>query len=137
MKNTLLILSLIISFIGYSQKTPKVDSTEICFPYQVGQQILLDLNDCDETKRLFEISKKETKLLNQKVVEQEGIIGDLKEQVVISDSIIARNEDKFKVVDEENKNLRGDITKLKLKNTIFNIVGGAIIGGLTYIIIFK
>ena len=137
MKNTLLILSLIISFIGYSQKTPKVDSTEICFPYQVGQQILLDLNDCDESKKLLEISKKEVKLLNKKVAEQDTIIEDLKKKVVVSDSIIARNEDKFKTIDEENKNLRGDITKLKLKNTIFNIVGGAIIGGLTYIIIFK
>ena len=137
MKNTLLILSLIISFVGYSQKTPKVDSTEICFPYQVGQQILLDLNDCDESKKLLEISKKEVKLLNKKVAEQDTIIEDLKKKVVVSDSIIARNEDKFKTVDEENKNLRGDITKLKLKNTIFNIVGGAIIGGLTYIIIFK
>lgn len=137
MKKTLFILFLLTSFFGYSQTKPKIDSTEICFPYQVGQQILLDLNDCDETKKLLSISKKEINFLNKKTLEQDTIIGDLKKQIIISDSIIARNEDKFKTVDEENKNLRGDITKLKLKNTIFNIVGGAIIGGLTYIIIFK
>ena len=137
MKKTLTILSFVISFIGYSQTTPKSDTTEICFPYQVGQQILLDLNDCDETKKLFEISKKEVKLLNQKTGEQDGIIKDLKQTIVITDSIVTLKEEKFKIVDEENKSLRDDITKLKSKNTIFNIAGGAIIGGLTYIIIFK
>ena len=86
---------------------------------------------------MFEISKKEVKLLNQKTGEQDGIIKDLKQTIVITDSIVTLKEEKFKIVDEENKSLRDDITKLKTKNTIFNIVGGAIIGGLTYIIIFK
>jgi len=86
---------------------------------------------------LFEISKKEVKLLNQKTGEQDGIIKDLKQTIVITDSIVTLKEEKFKIVDEENKSLRDDIAKLKTKNTIFNIVGGAIIGGLTYLIIFK
>lgn len=137
MKNTLLLLFLVIPFFGVSQNKPKIDSTEICFPYQVGQQILLDLNECDKTNELFKISQKEVNLLNQKVSEQNGIIDNLNQKVSISDSIIVKKEEKFKFVDEENKNLRDDIKKLKLKNTIFNIVGGAIIGGLTYIFIFK
>lgn len=134
MKNILTILLIILSFTVFSQKT---DSTVISMPYQVGQQILLDLNECDETKKLYEISLKEVKLLNKKIVEKDSIISDLKDDVNLCDTIVKKNNEKFVIVDEENKKLRDDITNLKLKNTIFNIVGGAIIGGLTYIILFK
>lgn len=137
MKKTLLLIFTTLSFVSFSQKTPKVDTTEICFPYHVGQKILLDLNECDETKKLYEISKKEINLLNNKVSEKDSIISDLKEDIQLCDTIVEKTKQKFEIVDEENKNLRGEITKLKVKNTIFNIVGGAIIGGLTYIVIFK
>lgn len=121
----------------FSQNKPKNDSTEICFPYQVGQKILLELNECDKNKELLKVSEKEIGLLNDKIKEKDGIIGDLKKTVEISDTIIKKNEEKFKIVDEENKNLRGQIGLLKLKNNISNIVSGVIIGGLTYIFIFK
>lgn len=98
---------------------------------------MLDLNECDKNKELLEVSKKEIKLLNKKVVEKDSIIVDLKKEIEICDTIIGKTNEKFKIVDEENKNLRDDITKLKVKNTIFNIIGGAIIGGLTYIVVFK
>ena len=38
---------------NFSQNTKKVDSTEICFPYQVGQKILIDLNEGDKNKELL------------------------------------------------------------------------------------
>lgn len=137
MKKIFFILFLLTPLFSYSQDKSKKDSTELSFPYQVGQQILLDLNDWDELKKLIEISKKEVNLLNNKTIEQEAVIGDLKKKVVICDSMIVVEQEKFKVIDDENKKLREDITKLKIKNTIFNIVGGAIVGGLTYIIVFK
>ena len=121
----------------FSQNKPKNNSTEICFPYQVGQKILLELNECDKNKELLKVSEKEIGLLNDKIKEKDGIIGDLKKTVEISDTIFKKNEEKFKIVDEENKNLRGQIGLLKLKNNISNIVSGVIIGGLTYIFIFK
>jgi hypothetical protein len=95
-------------------------------PYEVGRQILLDLNECDKNKELLDVSKKEIKLLNNKIVEKDSC-----------DSITEKTKEKFEIVDEENKTLRDDISKLKVKNTIFNIIGGAIIGGLTYIVVFK
>lgn len=121
----------------FSQKKPKTDSTEICFPYQVGQKILLDLNECDKNKNILLIFEKEIKLLNEKIKEKDGVIGDMNKTIQICDTIIKKNEEKFKIVDEENKNLRKDIGKLKLRNNISNIVSGVIIGGLTYIFIFK
>lgn len=134
MKKILTILFLLTTFVSYSQNT---DSTIICMPYEVGRQILLDLNECDKNKELLEVSKKEIKLLNTKIVEKDSIITDLKSDIVLCDSITEKTNEKFNIVEEENKNLRDDITKLKVKNTIFNIIGGAIIGGLTYIVVFK
>lgn len=137
MKNLLTTLLLLITSFTFSQKTETGDSTKICFPYQVGQKILLDLNECDKNKELLDVTKKEIKLLNQKVSEKDSIISDLEKEVEICDTIIEKTKEKFEIVDEENKNLRDDIKKLKVKNTIFNIVGGAIIGGLTYFVVFK
>ena len=97
----------------------------------------MDLNECDKNKDLLLFSEKEIKLLNDKIKEKDGVIGDLNKTIQICDTIIKKNEEKFKIVDEENKNLRKDIGKLKLRNNISNIVSGAIIGGLTYIFIFK
>ena len=137
MKNLITLVLLIMSTTVFSQKKPKIDSTEICFPNHVGQKILLDLNECDKNKDLLLFSEKEIKLLNDKIKEKDGVIGDLNKTIQICDTIIKKNEEKFKIVDEENKNLRKDIGKLKLRNNISNIVSGAIIGGLTYIFIFK
>ena len=44
---------------------------------------------------------------------------------------------KVKLVEEDNTNLRKDIKKIKTKNTIIEIVSGAIVGALTYIVVFK
>jgi hypothetical protein len=50
---------------------------------------------------------------------------------------IKKEQEKFTIVENQNDGLRKDIKKLKTKNTVIEIVGGAIIGGLTYIFIFK
>ena len=50
--------------------------------------------------------------------------------------IIGEKDEKFKIVDGENKNLRDDIHKLKTKNTIIEIVAGVLIASLTYVQFF-
>jgi hypothetical protein len=140
MKKLLTTLFLLMTLVTFSQKTPKtpkVDSTEICFPYQVGQKILFELNECDKNKELLKLDSVEIKLLNDKIKEKDGVINDLNKTVQICDTIIKKNEEKFKIVDDENKNLRKDVNLLKLRNNISNIVSGVIITGLTYIFIFK
>jgi hypothetical protein len=136
MKNLVLIFFVLISFGSFSQKK-KTDSTEICFPYQVGKQILLDLNECDKTKELLKSTEKEVVLLNEKIVNKDTIINLQKKQIEIDSIIIDKTNEKFVIVDEENKKLRDDVKKLKVRNKVFNVVSGAIIGGLTYIFIFK
>ena len=51
--------------------------------------------------------------------------------------IIELKDSKYKLVDDENKELRDDIKKIKTKNIIIEIVGGSLITALTYIIAFK
>ena len=56
----------------FSQNKPKNDSTEICFPYQVGQKILLELNECDKNKELL----KKTLDMYDNVYKTEGAFND-------------------------------------------------------------
>ncbi len=126
------------SFMGVSQTTPqKEDTTNICFPVKVGKQILLDLNDFDRLKKQSDLDKKEIKQLENKVVKEEGVIKFLEQKDSTNQVIIKDTEEKVILLDDDNKNLRKDIKKIKTKNTIIEIVSGAIVGALTYIIVFK
>ena len=47
------------------------------------------------------------------------------------------NEEKFNIVETENKDLRKENKRLKTKNGLFNIISAAIIAPLTYLLIIK
>jgi fructose-1-phosphate kinase PfkB-like protein len=81
---------------------------------------------------LFEIQQ-----LENKVFKNEKIITTLEVKDKKNNEIIELKDSKYKLVDEENKQLRDDIKKIKTKNVIIEIVGGSIIAALTYIITFK
>jgi hypothetical protein len=138
MKKIILIVFLMFSFVGLNQTKPqKEDTTKICFPVNVGKQILLDLNDLDRLKKQSDLDKKEIKQLENKVVKEEGVIKFLEQKDSTNQVIIKDTEEKVILLDDDNKNLRKDIKKIKTKNTIIEIVSGAIVGALTYIIVFK
>ncbi len=115
----------------------KKDTTQICFPYSVGKQIALDLNKLDQLTELVKLTEKELKETQNKVEVQSNIIGTMELKEDNYELQIQKEEEKFKIVEEENEGLRTDIKKLKTKNTIIEIVGGAIVGALTYIVVFK
>jgi len=138
MKKIILITFLMFSFVGLTQTKPqKEDTTKICFPVNVGKQILLDLNDLDRLKKQSDLDKKEIKQLENKVVKEEGVIKFLEQKDSTNQVIIKDTEEKVTLLEDDNKNLRKDIKKIKTKNTIIEIVSGAIVGALTYIIVFK
>jgi hypothetical protein len=110
----------------------KVDTTEICLPYSVGKQIMLDLNRLDSTTAILKLTETEVIELNKKVDAQQGIIGNLEDKVKISDTIVQKTNEKFDIVDKINKDLVTDNKKLKRKNVIIEIVSGILIGALTY-----
>ena len=131
MKNILTVLFLLVSITSFSQ-IKKVDTTEICLPYSVGKQIMLDLNRLDSTTAILKLTETEVIELNKKIDAQQGIIGNLEDKVKIGDTIIQKTNEKFEIVDRINKNLTVENKKLKRKNVIIEIVSGVLIGALTY-----
>jgi hypothetical protein len=121
---------------GFSQVTTG-DSNQICLPYTIGRQILLDLNELDRLREESKLTKLEIVELEKKSIKQDGIIDVLEEKDSNNVEIIKMTEDKFKIVNTENEKLRDDIRKLKTKTTIIEIVGTAILTSITYIFIFK
>ena len=124
-------LFLLVSLTSFSQ-IKKVDTTEICLPYSVGKQIMLDLNRLDSTTAILKLTETEVIELNKKIDAQQGIIGNLEDKVKISDTIIQKTNEKFDIVDKINKDLVTDNKKLRRKNVIIEIVSGILIGALTY-----
>ena len=131
MKNILTVLFLLVSMTSFSQ-IKKVDTTEICLPYSVGKQIMLDLNRLDSTTAILKLTETEVIELNKKIDAQQGIIGNLEDKVKMSDTIIQKTNEKFDIVDKINKDLVTDNKKLRRKNVIIEIVSGILIGALTY-----
>lgn len=137
MKNLILILFVSFGVSMLSQTTKKEDTTEICIPYKVGKQIMIDLNKLDSTSAILKLTKDEVVELNKKIEVQQSIIITIEEKFKTSEIIIQKTNDKFQIVNNINKDITSDNRKLKRKNTIIQIISSAIIGGLTYGIIVK
>jgi hypothetical protein len=135
MKNTLLILLFLLPLTVFSQT--KKDTTEICIPYRVAKQMALDLNSLDSLKADSKLTNKELKETRKKVIYQDSIIQTMELKEENYKLQIQKEEEKYKIVDEQNNGLRDDIRKIKRKNTFIEIISGSIIGALSYILIFK
>jgi hypothetical protein len=135
MKNLLITLLLFVPLLSFGQV--KKDTTEICFPYSVGKQIALDLNKFDQLTEVLKLTEKELKQTQNKVIVQDSIIATMELKEDNYELQIKKEQEKYTIVEDQNKDLRKDIKKIKTKNTIIEIVGGAIIGALTYILVFK
>jgi|688.fasta_scaffold338908_2 hypothetical protein len=137
MKNIVTLIFLLFSFTTIAQKEMQIDTNLICFPNSIGKQILNDLNYLDRLKSIEIKTTKEISELEKKIIFQEKSISTLEETNSHNLRIIGLTEEKVNLLDEENKKLMVDIGKIKTKNTVIEIVGGAIIGALTYILVFK
>ena len=138
MKKIIFLISFVfVSFISEAQTKKPVDTTQICIPYDVAQKMLLDLNDYDRLKELSKLDKKEIIELNNKIGLLEKTNNSWEVKDSLSGQIILQTEEKVKIYKEENENLNKEMKRLKTKNTLFNIIAGAIIAPLTYIAVFK
>jgi hypothetical protein len=137
MKNTILIFIFgLLTFTTQAQKGLK-DTSEMCIPYSVAQKMLIDLNDYDRFKEISKLDKKEINELNNKIILLEKVNQTWIEKDSLSKEIILETENKVEIYKEENERLADDNKRLKTKNTIFNIISGAIIAPLTYLALFK
>ena len=138
MKNIfLLLVTLFVVNVSFSQQKPNNEPTEMCIPYGVAQKMLLDLNEYDKLKELSKLDKKEIYELNNKIIFLEKSNNTWQEKDSLSHQIILQTEEKVKIYKDENENLNKEMKRLKTKNTLFNIISGVIIAPLTYIAVFK
>ena len=138
MKKLIFLISFVfVSFISEAQVKKPIDTTQMSIPYDVAQKMLLDLNDYDRLKELSKLDKKEIIELNNKIVLLEKTNKIWVEKDSLSNQIILQTEEKVKIYKEENENLNKEVKRLKTKNTLFNIIAGAIIAPLTYLAVFK
>jgi hypothetical protein len=138
MKKLIFLISFVfVSFISEAQIKKPVDTTQMCIPYDVAQKMLLELNDYDRLKELSKLDKKEITELNNKISLLEKTNNTWQVKDSLSGQIILQTEEKVKIYKEENENLNKELKRLKTKNTLFNIIAGAIIAPLTYIAVFK
>jgi hypothetical protein len=138
MKNIFLLLFVIfVVNVSFAQKKPKTEPTEMSIPYDVAQKMLLDLNDYDRLKELSKLDKEEIKQLNNKILFLEKTINTWEQKDTLNKEIISNVEQKFKIVNDQNDELRKEVKKLKAKNTITQIVSGALITTLTVFSIMK
>ena len=132
-----IIYFILIGFIAETQVKKTTDTTQLCLPYNVAQKILLELNDYDKLKELSKLDKEEINELNNKINLLEKTNNAWSEKDSLSYRIIKSNEEKFNIVETENKDLRKEKKRLKTKNGLFNIISAAIIVPLTYLLIIK
>jgi hypothetical protein len=131
MKKILFITSLVLSSLSFAQKPMSV-AEEICMPADVAKKVMMDLSRLDSTTAVLQLEKSENQELKRKIVLQNNIIVALEQKNDMSQQIINKTNEKFQIVDNINKDLTSENKKLKRKNTITQIIAGAIIGVLTY-----
>lgn len=136
MKNILILFFILLTKVSFGQIIES-DTTTLLIPVNVAKSILVDLNDLERLKKQEVTYKNEIIQLENKVFKNEKIITTLEEKDKKNNEIIQLKDSKYKLVDDENKELRDDIKKIKTKNIIIEIVGGSLITVLTYIIAFK
>jgi hypothetical protein len=136
-KIILLLIFTSFVFIGVSQKTKTIDTSELCIPYGVAQKMLLDLNEYDKLKELSKLDKEEIKQLNNKIYFLDKTINTWKEKDSLSTQIVSKTEEKFKIISDQNDDLRKEIKKLKVKNTMTQIISGVLLTTLTIFSITK
>ena len=113
------------------------DTTQICFPTDIGRQIVTDLNELDRLKENEKLTEKEITELETKIVKQDSIISKLQQKDINNELIVNGVEEKYELVEEDNKELRKDLKWAKIKTNIVEIVSGVLMATFVYIELFK
>jgi len=136
MKSILFFVFLTFSLFGFGQKI-NVDTSAICFPTEVAKEVLKDLNELDKLRKTNILDKKEIEEFEKKVKDQDSIISKLEQKDKTNEILVKSTEEKYKLLEEDNKDLREQIKKVKIKNNIIEIVSAVIFSTITYIQLFK
>jgi len=137
MKYIITFILILFCFVSFSQKENNIDTNEICLPSTVAKKMVLDLNELDRLKENEKLTKNEILELENKVIKQDSIISKLVQKDINNQLIINGVEEKYKLVEQDNKDLRNKLKWGEIKNNIIEIVSGAILTSVIYIELFK
>jgi len=137
MKKLIFLFFVILSTTSFSQKEVKKDTNQICFPTEVGRQIVSDLNELDKLRELKKLTDYEISELEKKIVKQDSVISKLEQKDINNQLIVSGVEEKYKLVEQDNKELRGKLKWSGIKSNIVEIVSGVLMASFVYIQLFK
>jgi len=134
---TLVIILFGLNVFSQKNNSSNSDTSKMCIPYSVVQKILIDLNDYDKLKELSQLDKKEILELNNKILFLQKENKAWMSEDSLNRIIISEKNEKIKIYEKENLDLKKENKRIKTKGVLFNIISAVIIAPLTYIAVFK
>ena len=137
MKKNILLIIFTFLCLGFLSQKNNSDTSQMCIPYPVAKQILLDLNNYDKLQEVVKTYKEEIYELNKKTQVLQKENDSWEKEDSLNREIISEKNKAIEIIKEENKGLRDENKRIKTKNTLYNIISAVIIAPLTYIALLK
>ena len=137
MKKNILLIIFTFLCLGFLSQKNNSDTSQMCIPYPVAKQILLDLNNYDKLQEVVKTYKEEIYELNKKTQVLQKENDSWEKEDSLNREIIGEKNKTIEIIKEENKGLREENKRIKTKNTLYNIISAVIIAPLTYIALLK
>jgi hypothetical protein len=122
---------------SFSQTGTESSDDVKCFPVSITRLIAKDLLSGDSAKAQLIIAENEVKQLEEKVILKDNVIGDMSKKEENYKKIIDSQEEKYGIVEKNNKELEKKLKKEKVKNKFKSILSYTAIGVLTFFLITK
>jgi hypothetical protein len=137
MKKNILLIIFTFLCLGFLSQKNNSDTSQMCIPYPVAKQILLDLNNYDKLQEVVKTYKEEIYELNKKTQVLQKENDSWEKEDSLNREIISEKNKAIEIIKEENKGLREENKRIKTKNTLYNIISAVIIAPLTYLALLK
>jgi len=137
MKKNILLIIFTFLCLGFLSQKNNSDTSQMCIPYPIAKQILLDLNNYDKLQEVVKTYKEEIYELNKKTQVLQKENDSWEKEDSLNREIIGEKNKTIEIIKEENKGLREENKRIKTKNTLYNIISAVIIAPLTYIALLK
>jgi hypothetical protein len=137
MKKNILLIIFTFLCLGFLSQKNNSDTSQMCIPYPIAKQILLDLNNYDKLQEVVKTYKEEIYELNKKTQVLQKENDSWEKEDSLNREIISEKNKAIEIIKEENKGLRDENKRIKTKNTLYNIISAVIIAPLTYLVLLK